>query len=259
MFSLDEILNATRESVQKSKSSLPLDELKKKLKDASSPRSLKKAILDSKEIALIGEIKRASPSAGLIRKDFSLSTLAQCYAENGAVALSVLTEEKFFQGKLSYISEVRDKVALPVLRKDFIIDEYQVWQSRLYGADVILLIVSILKDNEIKGFLRIARGLQMDAIVEIHSEDEWERISNLPVELIGINNRDLKTLEIDLNTTFRLAPLITGDRIIISESGIKNRNDILSLEKMGVKAILVGEAVMKSEDVAGKIRTLLGR
>ncbi len=259
MVSLDEILKATQERVQRDKSSLPFSELRKKLKDIPPIRSFKKAILDSKDIALIGEIKKASPSAGLIRQDFSPLTIAQCYAENGARALSVLTEEKFFQGNLNYILEIKNKVNLPVLRKDFIVDEYQLWQSRLYGADVVLLIVSILKGDQIREFLKVAQELGMEVLVEIHNEAEWEIISTLPVELIGINNRNLKTLKTDLKTTFRLAPLIPGERIIISESGIKERRDILSLEKTGVKAVLVGEAVMKSEDMAGKIRSLLGR
>ena len=259
MVSLKEILRTTRKEIEKRKLNLPLEKLKARFKNPPPIRSLQKALVNSKGIALIGEVKKASPSAGLIRKEFFPENLAQCYEKNGAVAISVLTEEKFFKGNLSYLSKIREKVNVPILRKDFILDEYQIWESRCFGADVILLIVSILNNEEIKRFSRISQALQMEILLEIHSQEEWRRISGLPGKLIGINNRDLKNLEIDLHTTFKLVPLIPKDRIIISESGIKNREDVLDLEKAGIKGILVGETIMKSDDIAKKIRGLLGK
>ena len=259
MFSLDEISKVTRERIERAKFRLPLDELRKRCKNSPSVRSFQKALITSPGIALVGEIKKASPSAGLIREDFSPVKLAQCYLENGARALSVLTEEKFFQGKLDYLLEIRAKIKLPLLRKDFIIDEYQIFESRLFGADAILLIVSILSDEKINNFFHLTRESGMEAILEIHNEEEWRRISSLPAKLIGINNRNLRSLTIDLATTIKLAPLIPKNQIVISESGIKTRKEVLNLEKSGVKGILVGEAVMGSRDAAQKIRYLLGK
>ncbi len=259
MFSLGEILKATRERIERAKLSLSPDELQKRCQNSPPVRSFQKALTTSPTIALIGEIKKASPSAGLIREDFSPLELAQCYLENGARALSVLTEEKFFQGKLDYLLKIRKKIELPLLRKDFIIDEYQVFESRLFGADAILLIVSILSDEKINRLFRLARESGMEAIVEIHSEEDWRRISSLPAKLIGINNRNLKTLTTDLSATFKLTPFIPKNQVVISESGIKTREDVLNLEKAGVKGILVGETIMGSRNAAQKIRYLLGK
>ena len=256
---LNEVLKFTQERVEKSRGCLPLDELRKRCRNSPPVRSFQKALIASPGIALIGEIKKASPSSGLIREDFSPVELAQCYLENGARALSVLTEEKFFQGKLDYLLEIRAKIKLPLLRKDFIIDEYQIFESRLFGADAILLIVSILSDEKINKLFHSTRELGMDAILEIHSEEEWRRISFLPAKLIGINNRNLRSLTIDLSTTIKLAPLIPKNQVLISESGIKTRKGVLNLEKAGVKGILVGEAVMGSRAPAQKIRYLLGK
>ncbi|MEA3368868.1 MAG: indole-3-glycerol phosphate synthase TrpC [Candidatus Ratteibacteria bacterium] len=259
MVSLDEILKVTHERVERAKSSLPPDELQKRCQNSPPVRSFQKALITSPTIALIGEIKKASPSAGLIREDFSPLKLAKIYLENGARALSVLTEEKFFQGKLDYLLKIRGKIELPLLRKDFIIDEYQVFESRFFGADAILLIVSVLSDEKINRLFRLARESGMEVIVEIHSEEDWRRISSLPAKLIGINNRNLKTLTTDLSTTFKLAPFISKNQVVISESGIKTREDVLNLEKAGVKGILVGETIMGSRDAAQKIRYLLGK
>jgi len=259
MFSLDKILKTTRKKVEEAKRRLPPDVLKKRLKDAAPIRSLQKALDFSSGLALIGEIKKASPSAGLIRKDFFPIELAKAYLEGGVTAISVLTEEEFFQGKLDYLLKIKKSVDLPLLRKDFIIDEYQILESRLFGADVVLLIASILNDEEINRFFHYSQKLGLEAIIEVHSEEEWERISSLPAKLIGVNNRNLKTLEVNLKVSLTLLPKITKGKTVISESGIKTREDVLNLERLGAKAILVGETIMGTEDIGKKIRNLLGK
>jgi indole-3-glycerol phosphate synthase len=211
-------------------------------------------------IKLIAEIKKASPSRGVIRADFAPMAIAQTYADNGAAAISVLTESKYFQGSLSHLKDIRDRRAnrgLPLLRKDFILDHYQVYQSRAYGADSLLLIVAILTPEKLGELLALSHELKMSCLVEVHSEAELEIALKSQAKIIGINNRDLKTLAVDLNITRCLRPLIPADRIVVSESGLKDRSDIEKMKAWGVNAVLVGESLLSAADIATKMRELL--
>ncbi|HUI07893.1 MAG TPA: indole-3-glycerol phosphate synthase TrpC [Verrucomicrobiae bacterium] len=208
--------------------------------------------------ALIAEIKKASPSAGVIAPDFNAVRIAGEYESAGAVALSVLTDEKFFQGRLEYLEQIRGVVRLPLLRKDFVIDELQVYESAARGADAILLIAAILDDARLKGFRELAGQMRLAALVEVHDERELGRAVEAGAALIGINNRDLRDFSVTLETTERLAAKVPRDRIIVAESGINTRADVERLAKVGVNAILVGEALMRSGDIGKKVRELLG-
>ena len=212
------------------------------------------------DIALIAEVKKASPSAGVIRPDFDPVQIASAYEAAGATCLSVLTDEKFFQGKLDYLRAIRAAVRLPLLRKDFIIDERQIPESVEGGADAILLIVSILNDQELARYLDLACQAQLDALVEVHDETELNRALNAGAQLIGVNNRDLKTFAVDLATTERLAATIkqSGQPVfLVAESGIHQRSDVVRLQACGAGAILVGESLMRHGNVQEKIRQLL--
>ncbi|MFA6548805.1 MAG: indole-3-glycerol phosphate synthase TrpC [Candidatus Margulisiibacteriota bacterium] len=209
--------------------------------------------------SLIAEIKKASPSAGLIRPHFEPVTLAKTYEESGASAISVLTDEKYFQGKLDYLKAAKDSTTIPILRKDFIIDALQIYESRIAGADAVLLIARILDDLELAGMLELTESLGMQALVEIHNAEEAKRVLSTKAKVIGINNRDLDTLKIDLDNTSRLIkefPSLT-ERIIISESGIANRADASLLKRVGVNGILVGETLMKSANIPAMVQELL--
>ncbi|MDE2514533.1 MAG: indole-3-glycerol phosphate synthase TrpC [Rhodospirillales bacterium] len=208
--------------------------------------------------ALIAEIKRASPSGGLIRADFSPATLARAYRAGGAVCLSVLTDAPYFQGSPEHLKEARAAVDLPVLRKDFILDPWQVYESRAMGADCILLILAALTDDAAREMTALARALDMDVLVEVHDQSELDRALSLETRLVGINNRNLKTLKTDLATTERLAPQVAPDRILIAESGIGNHADLKRLCAAGAQAFLVGESLLRQPDVTRAVQTLLG-
>ena len=255
---LEEILKHKRVEVEARKNEVSLANLKSKLVNALPLRSFKEAISKPNNINLIAEIKRASPSQGLIRKDFNQVEIAKIYQEAGAAAISILTDEKFFQGKLNFLPEVKKVVALPLLRKDFIIDEYQIYESRAYGADALLLIASTLSEAQMNEFLSLSHDLGMDCLVEVHEGEELEKVLEAPAEIIGINNRNLSTLQVDLSTTQRLRKLIPADKIVISESGIRNREDVLQLANGKINAILVGESLLRSTDIKEKIRELVG-
>src|SRR6185436_8826032 len=206
-----------------------------------------------KKLNLIAEIKKASPSAGVIRADFDPVAIAKTYADNGADALSVLTDEKYFQGKLEYIHRVRDAVRLPVLRKDFIIDPYQVYESRAAGADAILLIAEALQVNELIDLQILATELNMTCLIEVHDMDNLIRVRDRVIgfphrsySLLGINNRDLRTFKTDLGTTLRMAELVEDRNVLVSESGIHTRQDLAKLADAGIRAVLVGESLMRS-------------
>lgn len=250
---LDEIINYKREEVERRKKQKPIKLLEKEI--TGKTRGFIKKI---DKIQLIAEIKKASPSKGIIREDFEPVRLARICVGAGASALSILTEEKYFKGKLGYVSKVREIVSVPILRKDFIIDEYQILESRAYGADVILLLVNILSPKSIQDFLNLSHSLGMEGLVEVHTLDELKLALDVGPNIIGINNRDLKTFEVDIRNTERLISKIPSDKIIVSESGIFNRKDVEYLESLGVDAVLVGEAIMSSDDVGGKVKELLG-
>jgi indole-3-glycerol phosphate synthase len=208
---------------------------------------------------LIAEIKKASPSAGLIRADFDPVAIARIYEQHGANCLSILTDEKYFQGRLDYLTAVRATVALPVIRKDFIIDRYQVLEARVAGADCILLIAECLNDCEMRDLYFYASELGMDALIEIHDEENLDRVLKLEPGMIGINNRNLKAMVTDLQHTIRLSPRIPADCLLVSESGIKTPADVEQLQQAGARAMLVGESLMKQPDIGAAVDRLLGR
>ena len=206
--------------------------------------------------AVIAEIKKASPSKGVLRADFIPADIAQAYAEHGAACLSVLTDLQFFQGGIDYLKQARASCQLPVLRKDFIVDAYQVYESRAMGADAILLIAAILDDAQMKDFEAIARSLDMAVLVEVHDAPELARALKLKTPLIGINNRNLKTFEVSLDTTVALMRELPADRLLVCESGIQTRDDVLRLGAAGVNAFLVGEAFMRAPDPGAALAEL---
>jgi indole-3-glycerol phosphate synthase len=206
--------------------------------------------------AVIAEVKKASPSKGVIREDFIPADIAQTYAEHGAACLSVLTDRQFFQGSVDYLKQARASCPLPVLRKDFLVDPYQVYESRAMGADAILLIAACLDDAQMKDMEAIARALDMAVLVEVHDADEMERALKLKTPLVGVNNRNLKTFEVALQTTLTLKDRVPSDRLLVTESGIHTREDVLRLGAAGVNAYLVGEAFMRAPDPGAALATL---
>ena len=255
---LDEIIVRIQSELEARKSNLPMEGVRRRALEA--PPSLDFAsALRGDRVRLIAEVKKASPSWGIIRHDFNQVAIAQSYADNGASAISVLTESRYFGGSLSHLSEIRKALGsrLPLLRKDFIYDPYQVYESRACGADGLLLIVAIMRPERLVELLGLSHELGMGCLVEVHNESELAIALDSGAGIIGINNRDLKTLDIDINTTRRLRPLVPKDRIIVSESGIKNRDDMEKMEKLAVDAVLVGEALMSAKDIAAKMGELL--
>ena len=254
---LDEILAYKRREVAEKARLLDLDKLRERITPRSDPRSLGRALKRDGEIALLAEIKRASPSAGGIRQDFEVTSIARAYEQGGAHALSVLTDERFFQGHLKYLLQARAATHLPCLRKDFVVDEYQIWEARLADADAVLLIVAALKAEELFRFIHAAREAELETLVEVHDERELGIALEAGAQIIGINNRNLQTFKIDLKVTELLAPRAPKDRILVSESGIATVEDVHRVRACGVHAILVGESLMRQTDLAGAVRTLL--
>jgi len=256
---LKEIINKKKERLVLSKQVLPEEELKAKVAGLAPLRPFIEVINKPRVISLIAEIKRASPSRGVIRENFNHIEIAKIYQEVGVQALSVLTEEDYFQGNINYINEVKAAVALPVLRKDFIFESYQVYESRYYGADAILLIADLLSKDKIIELTQLAASLGMDYLVEVHEEKELKKVLTLKdIPLIGINNRNLRTLEVDLKTTEKLFTLIPKDKVVVVESGLKKYQDILFLKILGINAVLIGEAFMESPEIAKKVEEVMG-
>jgi len=258
---LAQICGATLEETRRRQAEMPLAQIKAKVTaQRDRPRNfglaLKEKVADG-SFGLIAEVKKASPSAGLIRPEFDPAGLAQIYAEAGATCLSVLTDEPFFQGSPAHLKAAREAVTLPVLRKDFILDPWQVYESRLMGADCILLIMAALTDTLARELEDLARALDMDVLVEVHNRRELDRALGLQTQLIGINNRNLKTLRTDLKTTAELAPLVPSDRFLISESGIRTHADVVWLCEAGARCFLVGESLLKQPDLGAATRKLL--
>jgi len=293
---LDEILACKRSEVAEKKLLVPLRELEEKSKNLPPTRNFQKALMGSNppnepnppnemnaaygsygssstlndssapytlnmlnEISIIAEIKKASPSRGIIRKDFDPLAIARVYEQHGAAAISILTDRKFFQGDLDYLLQVRDITSIPLLRKDFIIDAYQIYEARVAGADAVLLIAAALSQAELTDFFSLASTLGLHVLLEVHNQTELERALLTDAPIIGINNRDLKTFKVDLSVTTQLAHQIPNDRVIVSESGIHDARQLRFLKGLRVNAVLVGEALMAKEDIGRAFQELVGK
>jgi len=250
------IVEAKRQQLERTKIRVPEAVVKHFALKATAPPSFKEALQNSNRVRVIAEVKKASPSKGVLSKDFSVAQLATAYTEAGASAISVVTEEDFFQGSLAWVGEIREKSTLPVLRKDFVFEPYQVYETRA-KASAILLIVALLQPDELRLFLSLAKDVGLDALVEVHDETELREALDAGAEIIGVNNRNLKTFEVDLQTSHRLGALIPENCIFVAESGIHNRAEIDALLGVGADAFLIGEALIKNADPGFMLRGLL--
>lgn len=263
---LDRIVQTKRREVAQAKERTSLESLRDQAAAMPRCRNFHRAMTapPANLVNLIAEVKKASPSAGVIRPDFDPVAIARDYEAAGASALSVLTDETYFQGCLEYISQVKQEVRLPVLRKDFLIDPYQVYEARVAGADAVLLIAACLKPAEMMDMLILATQLTLTSLIEVHDADELMQVRSLVgfpqanYVLLGINNRDLTTFKVDLGTTLRLAELVDDPRTLVSESGIHDREDVRRLRQAGVQSILVGESLMRADDLGAKVKELMG-
>jgi len=258
---LNRILARKQQEISARKQTTSIDKLQQRVCEASAPRGFVAALkrrVEHGEAAVIAEIKKASPSKGVIREDFDVVDIAKSYAAGGASCLSVLTDHDFFQGHEDFLVAARGACELPVIRKDFIVDSYQVIESRAIAADCILLIVAALDDDTLASLHQQARSLGMDVLVEVHDRDELERALKLDLELVGINNRDLRTFDTSLDTTIDLLELVPGDCLVVTESGIHSRDDIALMRQHDVHAFLVGEAFMRVPDPGVELHELFG-
>jgi indole-3-glycerol phosphate synthase len=242
---LEKIVANSKAGLTQKKAELPIKQIKSSLEDLDLPRGKFKENISNKDEAIIAEIKKASPSAGVIEEEFDPVKKAVEYEDFGASALSILTEEDFFMGSVDHLKDVKEITTLPILRKDFMIDEYQIYESKLIGADCILLIASILSDQQIEDFINVAQQLELDYLIEVHDENELHRVEHFEDALIGTNNRNLKTFEVDLDNSVRLRNLFKEKNIFIAESGIKSREDMNYLKLNNIKVFLIGESLMR--------------
>jgi indole-3-glycerol phosphate synthase len=258
---LDKIVASKRGEVERNKKSLPWREIQKLLPDLHPPRDFRAAISrpgsGGASVRIIAEIKKASPSKGVIREDFDPVEIARIYENNGASAISVLTEETYFQGSLNYLKAVRRVTKLPLLCKDFIIDPYQIYQARVSGADAVLLITAILEPGMLRDFINRAHDVSLAPVVEVHTARELKKALKAEAEIIGINNRNLNTFKTDVQTTVKLLPFIPDGIMVISESGFHTREDLARVQQGRINAFLIGEALMREKDIAKKLRELL--
>ena len=258
---LNKIVAHKLEEVAAARKSASISEIKARIDDLEDlPRGFERHLREaaaSDWTAIIAEVKKGSPSRGVIRADFDPQNIAAIYQENGATCLSVLTDEKFFLGHLSYLALIRETVSLPLLRKDFICDPYQIFEARAAGADAILLIAAMLDLNQLREFHAAAKEIHLDVLLEVHDETEMEKALNTDCTLIGVNNRNLRTFVTDLGTTARLARLMPADRLLVAESGINSRADIVRLQADGASAFLIGESMMRENDIGAKLKELL--
>ncbi|MGD9014725.1 MAG: indole-3-glycerol phosphate synthase TrpC [Candidatus Omnitrophota bacterium] len=255
---LKEIVAKKKQRIELAKQQLPEEELKARLTSLAPTQSFIKAINKPRTISLIAEIKKQSPSRGVIREDFNPQEIAKIYQECGVQAISVLTDEDYFAGNIAFINQIKGQVKLPILRKDFIIQDYQVYESRFYGADAILLIADLLSKEKLLQLMDLASSLGLECLVEAHTEKELKKVLRLKVPLIGINNRNLHTLEVNLKTTEKLFVLIPKDKVVVVESGIKSYQDVLFLKILGINAVLIGEAFMEASDIKAKVKEIMG-
>jgi len=253
---LDTILEHKREEVLRRKARVSLAQLQVMPASLSCPRPFARA-LAGRSPGVIAEVKKASPSKQVIRENFDPLAIASAYARGGAHALSVLTDERFFQGKLEYLAAIRSIVALPLLRKDFILDPYQLHESKAFGADAVLLIAAALGRENIHDLLQEAAGLGLEALVEVHNEEEMAMLDGLQVQMVGINNRDLSTFETDLTVSLRLKPFAPAGVLVVSESGIRGGEDVRTLARYGIHAVLIGETFMRAPDPEAAVRELI--
>jgi indole-3-glycerol phosphate synthase len=254
---LDRIVAERREDLARRQREEPFGTLRWRTRQMPPARPFA-AALRARPPGLIAEVKRASPSRGLLRADLDAAALARAYVEGGAAAVSVLTEERHFKGSLADLGAVREAVGAPLLRKDFIFDMYQVFEARAYGADALLLIAAILNPGLLTSLIALARSLGLECLVEVHDEPELERALMAGADVVGINNRDLRTFEVDLATTERLRPLVPPEVTVVAESGVHTRADVQRLAALGVHGVLIGEALVLADDPAAKIRELFG-
>jgi indole-3-glycerol phosphate synthase len=256
---LDRIVADKREELAAAEKAVPLADMRRAAQVAPAVRPFGTALKGS-GVSLIAEVKKASPSRGLLRADFEPVALASIYHDAGAAAISVLTDERHFQGSLDHLRAIRDALpeGPPLLRKDFLFDEYQLYEARAHGADAVLLIVAILEDSALKDLIALAASLGVAALVEVHDEHDLERSAAAGTKIVGVNNRDLRTFDVDLATTERLAPLAPPGSTLVAESGVFTRDDVRRLEKCGAHAVLIGEALVTTADPAAKIRELFG-
>lgn len=247
--------------VRNCKKDVSLDKICKKLKE--NPRKIKDFVgviegkIVNKQVAIISEVKKASPSKGVIREDFDPVKIAKIYADNGAACISVLTDEKYFMGKSQYLSQIRQEVDLPILRKDFIVDAYQIYEAKLMGADAILLIMAMIDLKTALEFERVAHKIGLSVLVEVHNKEELDLALQLKTKLIGINNRNLKTLKVDINTSKELVKFIPNERIVVCESGITSKENILDMKLSNINTFLIGESLMRQNDIALALQKLL--
>ena len=255
---LDQIVASKWREVEAARQATPLAELEKRLSQAPAIRDFKAALENAAGVAIIAEVKKASPSAGILRADFDPPRIAEIYARHGAAGISVLTDEPYFQGKLAYLSAIRERVATPLLRKDFIVDPYQLLEARVAGADAVLLIAEVLHGDELPRLLRETRRLGMHALVELYDKENLSRVIDSGAKIIGVNNRNLRTFETKLEHTLELAAAVPSDCLLVSESGIRNRQDIEKLQAGGVRAVLIGETFMRAADIGAKLDEFRG-
>lgn len=254
---LEKIIGHKLVEVEESKKTLPLPALIERVQKTSEPRDFLKAVSPNGSLRIIAEVKHASPSKGIFREDFDHVEIARSYERGGAAALSVLTDEKFFKGSLTYLKDIRRAVDIPLLRKDFTVDPYQVYEARLYGADAILLIAAALGQDTMKELLELAHSIGLNAIVEVHDDSELDRALAVGSRIIGINNRDLRTFAVDLAVSTRLAGRIPGDIVVVAESGIGSADDIGMLRGGGVHVFLIGETFMRAPDPGVELQKLI--
>ncbi len=257
---LKEIYQYKLKEVRESKKILSLTQICKKIKCLDSSFNFYQALRDKDvkgEVALICEVKKASPSKGIIRQDFDHIAIAKQYEEAGATCLSILTDEKYFMGHNEFLQEIRVLSKLPILRKDFMVDPYQIYQAKMIGANCILLIVAMLDDQKLKELEDVADELNLSVLVEVHNEEELQRASKLKSKLIGFNNRDLKTFEVDINNSVKLADQVPSDYVMIAESGINDRLDIELLQQAGINCFLIGEHFMRQKDIVKSVKSFL--